>query len=83
ELGLPPFAALATIRGAGSDEFAGALRARLASAHADARWHVGGAASGNELVVRAPEWESLGTLLADVPRPKGSRLRIEVDPPRA
>ena len=33
-------------------------------------------------LVRADTWEALGKALVDTPRPKGSRLRVEVDPPR-
>jgi primosomal protein N' (replication factor Y) len=73
-LGLPPSAALAAISGPGSDEMADALRARDGI-------EVGGGAS--HWTVRAPTWEQLGTALIATPRPKGSRVRVEVDPPRA
>ena len=72
-LGLPPFAALAAVSGPGSDEFADELRS------VDGL-EVGG--SGGSYTVRAATWEALGRGLTSVPRPKGARLRIEVDPPR-
>ncbi len=34
------------------------------------------------VLLRAPTWDVLGGAIAATPRPKGSRLRIEVDPPR-
>jgi hypothetical protein len=38
--------------------------------------------AGEILLLRAPTWDLLGAALTATPRPKGSRLRIEVDPPR-
>jgi primosomal protein N' (replication factor Y) (superfamily II helicase) len=68
-LGLPPFAALAAVSGAGAGEFAAATALEASSA-------------GDVVLLRAPTWDELGTSLAATPRPKGSRLRIEVDPRR-
>lgn len=72
-LGLPPFAGLAAISGVGADEFAGSLRVRPDVV-------VGGTAG--DALVKAPDWAVLADALAETPRPKGARLRIEVDPPR-
>ncbi|MCU1361045.1 MAG: priA, partial [Ilumatobacteraceae bacterium] len=69
DLQLPPFGALARISGSGADEFAGATG--LASA-----------ADGDGVLLRADTWDHLGPVIAGTPRPKGSRLRIEVDPAR-
>lgn len=69
-LGLPPFRALAAVEGADAAEFA----AMVGLEHAPT-------AKGE--LIRADDWMELGTRLADTPRPKGSRLRVEVDPPRA
>jgi primosomal protein N' (replication factor Y) len=69
DLGLPPFQALARVSGAEASAFVAATG--LASA-----------ADGDGILVRAPTWVELGSALASTPRPKGSRLRIEVDPPR-
>jgi primosomal protein N' (replication factor Y) len=41
---------------------------------------VGGGA--DRYVARTASWENLGRALIAAPRPKGSRVRIEVDPPR-
>lgn len=68
-LGLPPFAALAAVSGGGAGEFATATGLEASSA-------------GDTVLLRAPTWEQLGTAIAATPRPKGSRLRIEVDPRR-
>jgi primosomal protein N' (replication factor Y) (superfamily II helicase) len=68
-LGLPPFRALASIEGSDAMAFA-ALTGLEATAQPDA------------VLVRAEEWMQLGQSLADTPRPKGSRLRVAVDPPR-
>jgi primosomal protein N' (replication factor Y) len=72
-LGLPPFAALAAISGAGSDEVAAALRTvdGVSVGGGEGRW-----------TARAATWTALGEAINATPRPKGSRLRIEVDPPR-
>jgi primosomal protein N' (replication factor Y) (superfamily II helicase) len=72
-LGLPPFAALAAISGAGSDEFAAALGgvAGIDVGGGDGRW-----------TARAATWEDLGRAIIATGRPKAARLRIEVDPPR-
>jgi primosomal protein N' (replication factor Y) (superfamily II helicase) len=68
-LGLPPFAALAAVSGAGAGEFAAATGLEASSA-------------GDTVLLRAPTWDDLGEALAATPRPKGSRLRVEVDPRR-
>ena len=68
-LGLPPYRALAAVSGAGSDEF-------VADLHG-----VEVAGSASRYVIRADDWMSLGTALLDATRPRGSRLRIAVDPP--
>jgi primosomal protein N' (replication factor Y) len=72
-LGFPPAAALAVVTGAGAAEYASALR-------------MGGVASAatltGDVLLRAADWDTLGNAIAATPRPKGSRLRIEVDPPR-
>jgi primosomal protein N' (replication factor Y) len=68
-LGLPPFAALAAVSGGGATEFAVATGLESSSA-------------GDVVLLRAPTWDALGGAIAATPRPKGSRLRIEVDPAR-
>jgi primosomal protein N' (replication factor Y) len=68
-LGLPPFAALAAVSGAGATEFAEATGLEASSA-------------GDVVLLRAATWDQLGTAVAATARPKGSRLRIEVDPAR-
>ncbi len=68
-LGLPPFAALAAVTGVGTGEFAAATGLEASSAD-------------DAVLLRAPTWDQLGAAIAATPRPKGSRLRIEVDPPR-
>jgi hypothetical protein len=57
------------VSGAGSDEF-------VADLHG-----VEVAGSASRYVIRADDWMSLGTALLDATRPRGSRLRIAVDPP--
>ncbi|MEI8239267.1 MAG: hypothetical protein WCI22_07570 [Actinomycetota bacterium] len=68
-LGLPPFRALGVVEGADAAVFAGAAGLEFA-------------ATAKGAMVRADTWERLGSALASTPRPKGSRLRVEVDPPR-
>jgi primosomal protein N' (replication factor Y) len=68
-LGLPPYRALALVDGAGAAEFVAATRLEAAP-------------RGDDVLVRADQWLQLGGALAEAPRPKGSRLRVEVDPPR-
>jgi primosomal protein N' (replication factor Y) len=68
-LGLPPFAALAAVSGAAADEFATATGLEASAA-------------GAVVLLRAPTWDGLADAIARTPRPKTSRLRIEVDPAR-
>ncbi|MCU1504850.1 MAG: priA [Ilumatobacteraceae bacterium] len=68
-LGLPPFRALAAVQGNGADE----LAASTGLEHTTA---------GTVTLVRGDTWLELGERLAAAPRPPGSRLRVEVDPPR-
>jgi primosomal protein N' (replication factor Y) len=68
-LGLPPFAALAAVSGNGAEAFAAATGLETSSA-------------GDVVLLRAPTWDQLGVAISGAPRPKGSRLRIEVDPAR-
>ena len=70
-LGLPPFGALAVLRGPGSGAFAlglGAVAGVTAASVDTDRW-----------LVAAPDHQTLCDGLASVPRPAG-RLRVEVDP---
>jgi primosomal protein N' (replication factor Y) len=69
DLSLPPFGALAAVSGPGAEEFVGATSLLAARA-------------GDGFLVRADDWMTLGTALAETPRPKAARVRIEVDPPR-
>ncbi len=76
-LSLPPFAALAALSGPGHDSVAEWLRSVDGVSV--------GAASGRPDAVdlaRAATWDELGQALIGAPRPKGSRVRVEVDPPR-
>ena len=68
-LGLPPFRALAAVEGADAVEFLNATGLEFAPTPKGA-------------LVRADDWMAMGAALAAAPRPKGSRLRVEVDPPR-
>jgi len=69
DLGLPPFSALARVSGEGAAEFVESLP-------------VLSAADGDGFLLRAGDWDELGGMLAEAPRPKHARLRIEVDPVR-
>lgn len=75
DLGLPPFAAVAQVSGAGAAEVAEQLRGRddvqLLGPDPDARW-----------LVKAADWSTLADALATLDRP-AARTRIEVDPVRA
>ncbi len=73
-LGLPPFRGLAAIEGPDAGAVAEATGLEFAT-------------TARGVLVRADDWMTLGQALADaagtkVARTKGSRLRIEVDPPR-
>lgn len=68
-LGLPPFRALASVEGSDAEEFAAASGLEAAR-------------TPKGVLVRADDWMTLGRALASTARPKGSRLRVEVDPPR-
>ncbi len=68
-LGLPPFRALAAVEGADAVEFATAVGLEFAT-------------TTKGVLIRAETWDELGHALAETPRPKGSRLRVAVDPPR-
>ncbi len=68
-LGLPPFRALAAVEGAQAEEFAAATGLEFAT-------------TAKGAMLRADSWELLGRALTHTPRPKGSRLRVAVDPPR-
>ena len=68
-LGLPPFRALAVVEGADAGEFAGSTGLEFAR-------------TAKGAMLRADTWMELGAALVSAPRPLGSRLRVEVDPPR-
>jgi primosomal protein N' (replication factor Y) len=70
-LGLPPYGALAVVSGPGA--------ADLVAGIAGPGIEVGGDGP-DRCLVRAPDWATLGEALNQ--RPAGSRLRVEVDPPR-
>jgi primosomal protein N' (replication factor Y) len=72
-LGFPPAAALAVASGQGASEFVGglALHAVQSAGLSDGRF-----------LLRAATWDQLGQAIMATPKPKGSRMRIEVDPPR-
>jgi primosomal protein N' (replication factor Y) len=70
ELDLPPFSALARVSGTGAADLIAGLEIPVAADGPDA------------YLLRTHTWDELGDALADVTRPKGSRVRIEVDPPR-
>lgn len=73
-LGLPPFGALARVTGAGHADFAGTAAAHDRSIRVTS--------DEERSLLGAEEWSVLGRALTDAARPSGSRLRIEVDPPR-
>ncbi|MEO7397332.1 MAG: hypothetical protein ABIW84_02085 [Ilumatobacteraceae bacterium] len=73
ELGFPPFAAIAVVSGAGAEAYARGL------APAGVQWAPN--LDGNVLL-RAATWDVLGNAIAEHPRPKGARIRIEIDPSR-
>ena len=75
-LGLPPFGALAVVSGAGAGEMVDEMVEHLAPGI-----QVGGDGAGRFLV-RGPDWDTLGLALNAAERPSGSRIRVEVDPPR-
>jgi len=72
-LGFPPAAALAIVSGLGAEEYSAGLDAFGVRSAPNL--------DGNVLL-RAPSWDVLADAIVAHPRPKGSRLRIEVDPPR-
>jgi primosomal protein N' (replication factor Y) len=71
-LGLPPFGALAVVSGTGADEVVAQLAPPV---------QVGGDGA-DRFLVRADDWTTLGTALNATERHAGSRIRVEVDPPR-
>ena len=73
--GLPPFSALAALSGPLAGDYAAAVEA--AGAGRDVT--VSDLPDGGRLI-RAPDSTVLSDLLAEVPRPAGRGLRIEVDP---
>ncbi len=78
-LRLPPFGALAELSGSGLDEFLADVTDEAVRRGVDVRI---GRAGDDRALVRADDWMSLGTVLNDVERPRGSRLRVAADPPR-
>jgi primosomal protein N' (replication factor Y) len=71
--GMPPAMALAHVSGPGSGAVVDQLRDEPGLT-------IGGAI--DNYLIRAPTWERLGRALIATDRPKGSRVRVVVDPPR-
>lgn len=67
---LPPFAALAALEGAAAAAIAEST---------GLEW----ARTAKGALLRADDWMALGEAIIEVPRPRGSSCRVEVDPPRA
>ncbi len=74
--GLPPFRGLAMIRGTGADEFVAPLKDRLDV-------EVVGPDREGRLMVKGDDRRSVATVLRALPRPKGGRVSVWVDPVRA
>jgi primosomal protein N' (replication factor Y) len=74
-LSLPPYGALALVSGKGSAEVAAEV------SNSGVGVDVGGDGAGRFLL-RASDWGTLGIALNAAERPPGSRVRVEVDPPR-
>lgn len=73
-LSMPPFGSLARITGAGTSTFAAELASNML---------VNVSALGDEeMVVRAASVTDLVATLHSTPKPKGSRIKIQIDPPR-
>jgi primosomal protein N' (replication factor Y) (superfamily II helicase) len=72
-LRLPPATALAQVSGNGSERVVEQLRGVEGLS-------VGG--GDRDYLVRAVDWEQLGAALVATERPRGSRVRIVIDPPR-
>jgi primosomal protein N' (replication factor Y) (superfamily II helicase) len=72
-LRFPPAAAIALVTGAGAAEFAAA---------AERNGVQSSATTDGKVLLRADTWPALGDAIAVTPRPRASRLRIVVDPPR-
>jgi primosomal protein N' (replication factor Y) (superfamily II helicase) len=73
--GLPPFSALAALSGPRAGEYAAALEIAAAGREVTLSDLPDG-----RLLVRAPNSAVLSDVLAEVPRPPGRGLRVEVDP---
>jgi primosomal protein N' (replication factor Y) len=74
--GLPPFRGLAMVRGAGADEFLKPLKDRLDV-------EVVGPDREGRLLVKGEDRRSVADVLSALPRPKGARVSVWVDPVRA
>jgi hypothetical protein len=74
--GLPPFRGLAMISGTGADEFASPLNDRLDV-------EVVGPDRDGRLLVKGDDRRSVAKVLSSLPRPKGGRVSVWVDPVRA
>ncbi|HRE02132.1 MAG TPA: hypothetical protein PLV68_12590, partial [Ilumatobacteraceae bacterium] len=72
-LGFPPAAAIALVTGNGAEAYGDSLRA----SGVESATTLDGAT-----LLRTNDWATLATACATHPRPAGTRLRIEVDPPR-
>ena len=73
-LSMPPFGSIARISGAGTSTFAAELASNLLVNVAKF--------AENDVLVRASSVEDLNATLQSTQKPKGSRLRIQIDPPR-
>lgn len=81
-LGLPPTTALAQISGAGAAEMVAGVPFDGPAPGTQASAEVLEAAD-DRFLVRAADHEALSEVLATLRRPKGARVRVEVDPLRA
>ncbi len=73
-LGLPPFSAMAVIEGPGAEQFINALQ--------QGDGEVSAVAYRDRWLVRAVDHDILSAACATVDRLPGTKIRIEVDPPR-
>ncbi len=72
-LALPPYGALAAVSGRGAAEYVAQLDGGVVDVGGD---------EATGYLIRASTWSVLGAELSAATRPKDSRLRVAVDPPR-